>query len=61
MSEEKVRVSGEAPRTAAASILPTVNPDAEKSQAPASSGIHPAVYVASVFPTARQNLLEYSS
>merc|ERR1711977_481161 len=46
MSEEKVRVSGEAPRTAAASILPTVNPDAEKSQAPASSGIHPAVYVA---------------
>ncbi|KAH7346741.1 triose-phosphate transporter family-domain-containing protein [Rhexocercosporidium sp. MPI-PUGE-AT-0058] len=46
MSEEKVRVSGEAPRTAAASILPTINPDAEKSPAPASNGIHPAVYVA---------------
>ncbi|CZT04228.1 related to triose phosphate/3-phosphoglycerate/phosphate translocator [Rhynchosporium agropyri] len=47
MSEEKVRISGEAPRTAAVSILPTVNPDAEKSAAPAASnGIHPALYVA---------------
>ncbi|KAL2069830.1 hypothetical protein VTL71DRAFT_14509 [Oculimacula yallundae] len=46
MSEEKVRISGEAPRTATASILPTVNPEAEKSAAPASNGIHPAVYVA---------------
>ncbi|EKD14075.1 uncharacterized protein L3040_007925 [Drepanopeziza brunnea f. sp. 'multigermtubi'] len=45
MNDEKVRISGEVPR-AAAPILPTVNPDAEKPQLSASSSIHPAFYVA---------------
>lgn len=48
MSDEKVRVSGEVSRGAASPVLPTVNPEAEKAQAPTSSGIHPAFYVASV-------------
>jgi hypothetical protein len=43
--DEKTRVSGEQPRTEqSASLLPTVNPDAEKSQPPNAS-IHPAFYV----------------
>ncbi|KAF4633382.1 hypothetical protein G7Y89_g4734 [Cudoniella acicularis] len=45
MGEEKVRISGESPRTAEAPILPTVNPNVEKLPEPASSGIHPAFYV----------------
>jgi drug/metabolite transporter (DMT)-like permease len=43
-TEEKVRLSGEISRSDTP-ILPTVNPDAEKFQEPASSGIHPAFYV----------------
>lgn len=46
-AEEKTRTSGEVPRTAESSILPTVNPDAQKPEPPKSS-IHPAVYVAYV-------------
>ncbi|KAK1761350.1 triose-phosphate transporter family-domain-containing protein [Echria macrotheca] len=43
--DEKSRASGESPREANnGSILPTVNPDAEKSQ-PSGSSIHPAFYV----------------
>ena len=42
--EEKTRVSGESPREQNEPILPTVNPDAEKAQAPKAS-IHPAIYV----------------
>jgi len=42
--DEKTRASGDSPREANGAILPTVNPDAEKTQ---SSGIsiHPAFYV----------------
>jgi hypothetical protein len=43
--EEKTRVSGEVSRSGGAPVLPTVNPQAEKSQS-ASGGVHPAVYVA---------------
>ena len=44
--EEKQRISGETPRNteASSSLLPTVNPDAEKA-APAKAGVHPAFYV----------------
>lgn len=43
--EKKVRLSGEQPRAAEpATILPTVNPAAEKS-APPPPSLHPAVYV----------------
>lgn len=43
--EKKVRLSGEQPRAAEpATILPTVNPAAEKS-APPPPALHPAVYV----------------
>ncbi|KAK4455498.1 triose-phosphate transporter family-domain-containing protein [Podospora aff. communis PSN243] len=45
MGEEKDRASGESPREATGAILPTVNPEVEKSQ-PAGPVIHPAVYVA---------------
>lgn len=45
MGEEKVRISGESPRGNDAPILPTVNPEVEKLQEPASNGIHPAFYV----------------
>jgi len=45
MGEEKDRASGDSPREASGAILPTVNPDVEKSQ-PASASVHPAVYVA---------------
>lgn len=48
MSDEKMRTSGEGPREAGSSssapVLPTVNPDAEKSQAP-KSAIPAAAYV----------------
>jgi len=44
MGEEKVRLSGEIPRAANSPILPTINPDAEKSEAPKAT-LHPAVYV----------------
>ncbi|KAK4130836.1 TPT-domain-containing protein [Trichocladium antarcticum] len=42
--EEKTRASGDQPRDHHGSVLPTVNPDTEKSQPPKSS-LHPAVYV----------------
>jgi hypothetical protein len=57
MSEEKVRVSGEVSRPANAPVLPTVNPDAEKRQDPASNGIHPAFYV--MFVTRHIHISEY--
>jgi len=44
MSEEKVRISGEIPRSADSPILPTVNPDAEKKEED-KGGIHPVFYV----------------
>ncbi|KAF4899304.1 putative sugar phosphate/phosphate translocator [Colletotrichum viniferum] len=43
-ADEKTRVSGEVPRGENGSILPTTNPDLEKSQPP-KAAIHPAVYV----------------
>lgn len=44
-SDEKTRASGDSPREASSgAILPTVNPEAEKSQ-PAGPAIHPAFYV----------------
>ncbi|KAF6821208.1 duf250 domain membrane protein [Colletotrichum plurivorum] len=43
-ADEKTRVSGEVPRGENGSILPTTNPDIEKSQPPKAS-IHPALYV----------------
>ena len=46
--EEKERLSGDLPRPevqAAQSLLPTVNPDAEKSAEPPAPGLHPAFYV----------------
>jgi hypothetical protein len=44
--EEKTRVSGEVTRSGSSPVLPTVNPQAEKSQSASSSiGIHPAFYV----------------
>lgn len=42
--EEKTRASGDQPREPNQPVLPTVNPEAEKSQPPKSS-LHPAVYV----------------
>lgn len=44
MSEEKSRVSGEAPRQSNSPVLPTVNPAAEKAQQPGFS-LHPTFYV----------------
>ncbi|KAI9728588.1 MAG: hypothetical protein M1834_007616 [Cirrosporium novae-zelandiae] len=41
---EKIRVSGDSPRTAESSTLPTVNPAIEKPDPP-RAGLHPAVYV----------------
>ncbi|KAJ0337078.1 hypothetical protein KNSL1_013033 [Colletotrichum chrysophilum] len=43
-ADEKTRVSGEVPRGENGSILPTTNPDLEKSQPP-KAAIHPALYV----------------
>lgn len=43
-SEKKVRVSGEQQRPVEMSMLPTVNPAAEKPEAP-KAALHPAVYV----------------
>lgn len=43
-ADEKTRVSGEVTRDQDASVLPTVNPEAQKSQ-PAKSSVHPAAYV----------------
>jgi hypothetical protein len=43
--EEKTRVSGEVTRSGSSPVLPTVNPQAEKSQSSLSIGIHPAFYV----------------
>lgn len=42
-TEEKVRSSGDSIRDPAAPVLPTVNPNAEKSQP--ESSLHPSVYV----------------
>jgi len=42
--EEKTRASGDQPREQNEPVLPTVNPDAEKSQPPKAS-LHPAFYV----------------
>jgi hypothetical protein len=59
MSEEKVRVSGEAPRAADAPILPTVNPAVEKVEAKKSELLPPWIYVVSVsnFRTTSRQLL----
>lgn len=43
-AEEKTRASGEQPRDQSGSVLPTVNPEAEKPQPPKPS-LHPAFYV----------------
>ena len=45
MAEEKVRISGELSRPADSPILPTVNPNAEKTLEAPKSGVHPAFYV----------------
>ncbi|KAG7285245.1 hypothetical protein NEMBOFW57_009866 [Staphylotrichum longicolle] len=42
--EEKSRASGDQPRDQSGPVLPTVNPDAEKSQ-PQKQSLHPALYV----------------
>ncbi len=45
MADEKTRVSGDSPRGEQdGPVLPTVNPEVEKPQAPTLS-IHPAFYV----------------
>lgn len=44
MSEEKQRVSAEVSRTPTSSVLPTINPTAEK-QEPTKISLHPALYV----------------
>ncbi|KAL6860397.1 hypothetical protein ACO1O0_004425 [Amphichorda felina] len=44
MAEEKSRISGDAPRGSSAPVLPTVNPQAEKSQQ-SSFSLHPGFYV----------------
>jgi hypothetical protein len=50
MSEaEKVRKSAESPRTAEASVLPTVNVSLEKKEL-AKPSLHPAFYVMFDFP-----------
>lgn len=44
--DEKTRTSGESPREPSSGpVLPVVNPEVEKTQAPKSAGIHPAIYV----------------
>jgi hypothetical protein len=45
MSDEKMRSSVEASRDTALPVLPTVNPEAQKS-APEAPSFHPAVYIA---------------
>jgi hypothetical protein len=42
--EEKTRASGDQPREQSEAVLPTVNPEVEKSQPPKAS-LHPALYV----------------
>lgn len=42
--DEKTRVSGEVTREQDSPVLPTVNPEAQKSE-PAKAAIHPAAYV----------------
>ena len=42
--EEKTRASGDQPRDQNGPVLPTVNPEVEKSQPPKAS-LHPALYV----------------
>lgn len=42
--DEKTRVSGEVTREQDSPVLPTVNPEAQKSE-PAKASIHPALYV----------------
>lgn len=44
MGEEKTRASGDQPREQSEPMLPTVNPEVEKSQPPKAS-LHPALYV----------------
>ena len=48
MSDEKVRSSIDAARDPAQPVLPTVNPNIEKSQPEAEASFHPAVYIAYV-------------
>ena len=48
MSDEKVRSSVDAARDTAQPVLPTVNPNAEKSQVEKGPSLHPAVYIAYV-------------
>lgn len=48
MSDEKVRSSVDAARDPAQPVLPTVNPNAEKSAPPPEPSFHPAVYIAYV-------------
>lgn len=48
-ADEKTRVSGEVTREQDSPILPTVNPEAQKSE-PAKAAIHPALYVVYVEP-----------
>ena len=43
-ADEKTRVSGEVAREKDSPVLPTVNPEAQKSE-PAKAAIHPALYV----------------
>lgn len=43
-ADEKTRVSGEVTRDQDSPVLPTVNPEAQKSE-PAKASIHPALYV----------------
>ncbi|KAK0705268.1 triose-phosphate transporter family-domain-containing protein [Lasiosphaeris hirsuta] len=43
--DEKTRASGDSPREANGPVLPTINPEVERVQAPKSNGIHPALYV----------------
>lgn len=49
-ADEKTRVSGEVTRDQDSPVLPTVNPEAQKSE-PAKASIHPALYVMYVDPT----------
>ena len=56
MNDEKVRVSGELARGSNASVLPTVNPGAEKIAAEKkAAGIPSVVYVMCALPS--QNIL----
>lgn len=45
MSEEKSRVSGEVTRSGNSPVLPTVNPQADKSSSSLAASIHPVFYV----------------